>query len=200
MKKFFKIVQLILPFWLTLVFVTIALTGLIYVSVQQNLRQGANDPQIQVAEDLADRLNPQTQIPNFSQTIDLRKSLSTFVIVYNHDGKPIASTAYLDNQIPSPPIGVLQFAEKNRENRVTWEPVEGVRIASVIIPLSGQTGFVLAGRSLREVEVRIDRITMMTLAAWLVAVLGSFIILLVSRLIFYQDGLNVNKLPKSKRR
>jgi sensor histidine kinase regulating citrate/malate metabolism len=183
MKKF-KAVLNLLPVWLTLVFVITLLCGLIYASVQQSLRQGANDPQIQIAEDLADRLNPLTQIPNFSQTVDLKKSLSTFVIIYNHDGKPITSTAYLDNQIPSPPIGVFQNAEKNKENRVTWEPQDQIRIAAVIVPFGNQTGFILAGRSLREVEKRVDRITAFTFIIWLVSIIGSFIVLFTSKLIF----------------
>ena len=43
----------ILRYWLPLAAVTTLLCGLIYLAVQQSLRWGANDPQIQMAEDAA---------------------------------------------------------------------------------------------------------------------------------------------------
>ena len=59
--------------------------GLIYVSVQQVLRQSANDPQIQIAEDVSGALStgvPPQAIANPNGT-DLKKSLATFIIVYD---------------------------------------------------------------------------------------------------------------------
>jgi hypothetical protein len=43
----------ILRHWLPLAALTTALCGLVYLAVQQALRQAANDPQIQMAEDAA---------------------------------------------------------------------------------------------------------------------------------------------------
>ncbi len=43
----------ILKAWLPIAVVTIGLCGLAYLTVQQSLRQGANDPQIQMADDTA---------------------------------------------------------------------------------------------------------------------------------------------------
>jgi hypothetical protein len=39
--------------WLPLAVAITILAGLVYATVQQSLRQGANDPQIQLAEDTA---------------------------------------------------------------------------------------------------------------------------------------------------
>jgi hypothetical protein len=51
---------------------------------------------------------------------------------------------------------------------VTWQPEPSVRIASVVVAYGGaQPGFVLAGRSLRESEVRVDRLTSLLAAGWL---------------------------------
>lgn len=172
-----------MPFWLTLTVVITLLCGFIYVSVQQTLRIGANDPQIQIAQDLAGQLSQTKTIPSLNSVIDMKKSLATFVIIFDNKGKPISSTAYLDNRIPVPPLGVFQFAEKFKENRVTWQPQNTVRIAAVIVPFGNKSGFVLAGRSLREVEKRIDQITFFAVISWAMSVVGSFIVLFLSKLI-----------------
>lgn len=183
MKKFYKIITEILPFWLSLVIVITFLSGFIYVSIQQTLRQGANDPQIQVAEDLANQLSMGTKLPALNTAVDIKKSLATFVIVFNNQGKPISSTAFLDNQIPIPPFGVFQSAERLRENRVTWQPQSGVRIASVIVPYGNKLGFILVGRSLREVEKRIDNMTLLVIITWMGAVIGSLVVLVLNKLL-----------------
>lgn len=175
----------VLPFWFTLIFVITLLIGLIYVSVQQTLRQGANDPQIQVAEDLANQLSQTTKPPILNTVVDLKKSLATFVIIFDNRGKPISSTAFLDNQIPAPPLGVFQSAEKFKENRITWQPQNQVRIASVIVPYGNKSGFVLVGKSLKEVEKRVDQITIFAGITWIMSVTGSFIVLFFARLIIH---------------
>src|SRR5438270_7168527 len=43
-------------YWLPVALAITVLSGLVYVAVQQDLRQGANDPQIQMAEDAAVQL------------------------------------------------------------------------------------------------------------------------------------------------
>jgi hypothetical protein len=56
------------------------------------------------------------------------------------------------------PLGPLESLLGPRdEDRITWQPAPGVRVAAVIVPYGGQQpGFVLAGRSLRLVEQRED--------------------------------------------
>ena len=43
--------------WLPLGLVTLILCGLVNLAVQQNYRMSANDPQIQIAEDVADAVS-----------------------------------------------------------------------------------------------------------------------------------------------
>src|SRR5438093_1537518 len=104
---------------------------MIYAAVQQNYRQSANDPQIQMAEDAAARLSagesPQALIPG--QAVDLAKSLAPYTIVFDADGQALASGAELDGSSPSPPNGVLDYAETNGQNAITWQPRDGVRSA-----------------------------------------------------------------------
>lgn len=171
-------VKNILKQWLPLVVVITAMCGLIYLSVQQALRHGANDPQIQMAEDAADALSrgePVESVLPVSQ-VDLSRSLAPFVIVFNDAGKPVASNGSLNGSIPAFPPGVFDYVRKNGEDRITWQPEPGVRIASVVVGYTGtQPGFVVAGRSLREVEIREDQVQTLAGLAWIVTVLGSLI-------------------------
>jgi hypothetical protein len=72
----------------------------------------------------------------------------------------------LDGHDPVPPRGVLDAARQDPPNAVTWEPRAGVRIASVTVPWN--SGTVLGGRSLREVERQEDKVLLIAAAAWLV--------------------------------
>jgi len=64
---------------------------------------------------------------------------------------------------------VLGAARARGEDRVTWQPASAVRSAAVVVRYGGaQPGFVLAGRSQREVEARVDQLTLMIGAAWVI--------------------------------
>jgi hypothetical protein len=70
----------------------------------------------------------------------------------------------------------LEYVRSHGEDRVSWQPEPGVRIAAVIIRYQGaQSGFVLAGRSLREVEVREDNAEAYAGAAWVVTLAATLI-------------------------
>lgn len=149
------------------------LSGLIYVTVQQSYRSGANDPQLQLAKDISYKLDQdksiETLLPNDS--IEISKSLSPFVVLYDNDGNPIRSTATLDGQIPKLPKGVFDFTRKNKEDVLSWQPRRGVRMAMVIESVqSPNISFVAAGRSLEEVEKRESNLTTMVMIAWLVCI------------------------------
>ena len=140
--------------WLPFAVAITGLCGLVFLEMQQVIRQSANDPQIQMAEDAAARLAAgaaaDATVPR--ATVDIASSLAPFVIVYDAQDRVIASSATLDGATPRLPEGVLAAARQSGEDRVTWEPRAGVRIAAVVVPYHG--GAVLAGRSLREVERR----------------------------------------------
>ncbi len=74
--------------------VSFAITGVcatIYWAVQQNYRQTANDPQIQMAEDASNSLSSSGKVGDFNTEIkiDISKSLAPFVIIYDVKGNPI---------------------------------------------------------------------------------------------------------------
>lgn len=148
------------------------LCGLIYVAVQQDLRMTANDPQIQMAEDSAARLTAgQTAVQVIPPGLtDIAHSLAPYLIVYDDQNRPLASSATLDGQTPVLPTGVYADAKAKGETRISWQRRTDVRSAVVMVYHSGpHPGFVLAGRSLREVERRESALTQMVGIAWAVS-------------------------------
>ncbi|MCW5853043.1 MAG: hypothetical protein KIT87_23450 [Anaerolineae bacterium] len=169
----------VLRYWLPGVVAATILTGLVYVALQQTLRLGANDPQIQMAEDTAAALaaggEARTLVP--TQAVDIGRSLAPFLIVFDRDGRVVASSASLDGATPALPAGVLDATRPRGENRLTWQPRPGVRLATVITVVNGGTGgYVLAGRSLREVESRIDLLGLQVGLAWLALVVATLVV------------------------
>ena len=132
--------------------VATALAGMVYAVAQQDGRWLANEPQVQLAEDAAARLDaggrPQDQVDPVP--VDIAQSLAPFVVVYGSADNVLASGGMLDGQPPAVPAGVLATARATGRNAVTWQPRSGVRVATVSVPWTG--GTVLAGRSLRLVE------------------------------------------------
>ncbi len=165
----------ILKLWLPLAVAITLLSGLLYVVTQQNYRMTANDPQIQIAEDVTQILES-GQDPaalNGQNQSDLRNSLSTFILVYDKDGKPIAGNGQIDGKTPEFPKGALEEANDG-ENRITWEPTNDLRFATIIKPYSGNApGYVVAGRSLREIDNRIKDLTKMVAIGWVVTMLAT---------------------------
>ncbi len=164
--------------WFPLAVAVSALALLVYVAVQQNYRQNANDPQVQLAEDAAARLEAGDQAQTVVGTgkVDIARSLAPFLIVYDDAGQVVASSAQLNGQTPQLPPGVLDAVRRTGEDRISWQPQPGVRSATVIERVVGSSpGFVLAGRSLREVEDRESQLTGEVFWLWLAAMLGSLV-------------------------
>lgn len=161
----------------------IAATGicaLIYGAVQQNYRQSLNDPQIQMAEDAANAIAqgeiPAALVPHGTPVIDITKSLSPFMVIYDESDTPLESSGVLDGQPPVPPKGVFDYARQYGSNlpHNTWQPRLGVRIAAVLVHVPGDKGFVLVGRNMLEVERREMNLTLMVGAAWVFILLAVF--------------------------
>jgi len=148
--------------------------GLVYVAVQQDLRQSANDPQVQLAQDAAASLaagrSPSTYTT--SPTVNLRTSLAPFIIVYSSAGRPIAGNGVLDGRLPVLPNGVFG---SNSQKAFTWEPAPGVRQAAVLVPYHG--GYVLAARSLQQVEQRETYTLVVAAVAWVATLVAIVLIL-----------------------
>ena len=149
----------------------------LYAIPQQVLRNGADDPQVQLATDAAARLEGGAAATDAvpAGEVDMARSLAPFVIAYDDRGQPLASQAKLGGSVPSLPPGVFDYVRTHGEERVSWQPERGVRIAAIVERVNGSApGFVVAGRSLREVELREAQVEKMAGVAW-VAML-SFIV------------------------
>jgi hypothetical protein len=159
-----------IPFGVVAVVVTI-LFGTAYGIGQQILRLSANDPQIQLAHEVAMQLDQGARAEDVvgAYKINLAQSLASFVVVYDKKSNPVAGTGYLDGVRPKVPVGVLKAADNHSDNRVTWQPKDGVRIASVSV--AAKNYYVLAGRSLREVESREQKIFQIAVSGWVAALL-----------------------------
>ena len=159
--------------------VTICLIA-VFAGAQHVYRSDANDPQYQMAEDAAHRLDagaePADVIPA-GPRVDLGASLAPFIAVYDSQGTPQASNSVLDGvNGPTPPQSVLDQAVSRNPDVITWQPRDGVRMAIVAFPWKG--GTVVAGRSLTLIEQRTsDLLTLLILggvAALAIVLAASF--------------------------
>lgn len=175
----FKYLGAVLARWLPMALVISFSTILIYGGGQQSYRQNADDPQIQIARDTAWWLHagrPMEQLLP-KEPVAIETSLASYLIIFDTTGQALTGTGQLHGQLPTVPYGVLDVADEEGENRVTWQPEPGVRSAIVVVPYQyGATrGYVLAGRSLMMVEDRIGQLGLWCFlagGAGLVAALG----------------------------
>jgi hypothetical protein len=158
------------------------LIGFSYVAVQQSLRLSANNPQIKMAEDLRLPLSHGHKIED-KNPIDVSHSLTPFVMVYDSNTHLVASQAILDGVPPALPEGVFLHVPEKGEKMFTWQPKPGVRIATIVTAYSGLTsGYILVGRSLREVEKRINQLTIIAGLSWLGSIILCSILYFVVRM------------------
>lgn len=153
---------------LAIVFIlTTFIAATAFFIAQQVLRTSADDPQIQLAEDGARQLDAGEGFARVATTptVPMENSLAPFVITYDNSGRVVASSATLDGAIPIYPKGVLDYVRVHGEERVTWQPRRGVRIASVAT--RSAHGFVVAGRNMREVEERIRIMLKLAFTGWI---------------------------------
>ena len=145
--------------------------GTIYAISQQIFRLGANDQQIQLALDAADRLDQGVKPDDLlGARVDVGHSLAPAIIIYDTLGQVVVGSAYLGETIPTIPYGVLQSSENNRYNAITWEPSPGVRLASVSVEANDY--FVTAVRSMSQVEEREAIILKIAVLGWLGSAAG----------------------------
>ncbi len=167
--------------WLPVAIATTLILGAVYGVVQQNYRQNANDPQIQLAEDAATYLSeglPPIQLASGAPRFDITKSLATFVMVFDSKGTLIVSSGMVGSSSPSIPAGVLNSTKSLGENRITWQIPSGDRFAAVVKQWSyGSTtsGYVLVARSLKEIEEREFNLEVLIGIAWIVTMAATLV-------------------------
>lgn len=166
--------------WLVFVVLLTIIFGTLYVSIQQVLRQSANDPQIALSEDLAQNRSQRSDGSTLElggPTVDIRSSLQPFIMEFNDKGVLQQTNLNLEEfyrdtkQIVTVPPGVFEYTRNHKQDRFTWQPFSNVRIATVVTYFKGKSsGFVLVGRSLREVEAREENMMKLVGLGWAGAV------------------------------
>jgi len=145
----------------------------IYTGIQQVYRTGLDDPQIEMTRNICLEIEQGKSWENIirKDTIDITKSLSPFIVLYDAAGKPIYSNAVLDGHMPAVPPGLFDIVKNKGEHRVTWQPRNAVRMAMVIKKINtSPLQFVAAGRSMTEVEERTDSLRTMVFFAWVICI------------------------------
>jgi hypothetical protein len=181
MKKLRNIIAI----WVIILFLITFCSLLTYVVAQQIIRLGTDNQPVTLAIETSIKLesgqNPADAIPD--ETVDISKSLETFVMIFDSDKNLVATSAMMGSENPSYPKGVLDFVNKKGQDKVTWQPVAGPpresthRFATVAIK-SGNY-YIVAGRSLTEPERLIGVIGKLILAAWAAGVVLISIVLVV---------------------
>ena len=172
-----RVIRRVLPVWLPLAGVTSALCVLIYFVSQQVWRASADDPQIQIAHDLADALDAGAPINDVvpAAKIDMDRSLAPFVTVLDDRGTVVATSGTLHGQPRPVPIGVVNYVRDHGEENVTWQPEPGVRIAAAVVKTSrAPARYVITGRSLRLTEARVAQFQSMIALGWAATLVGLF--------------------------
>ncbi len=167
--------------WLPFAITITILSGVIYGTVQQDLRMGANDVPSQLAQDAISRLSkgddPAAVLPD--QTVEAGKSLSPFVIVFDKDSNVVASSLEkVDGKVPLPPSGVFAYTKKHLLDKISWQLKDDQRFAIVMRYFDGEkrSGYVLAGRDLHDVEQHEAQTALIVLAGWFSSMFGTFVV------------------------
>jgi hypothetical protein len=172
-----RLVRFVVVLWLPAAVAATVCLATVYAVGQNILRSGANDPQIQLAQDDAARLSTGTSAGAVTgdAVVDLATSLGLSVSVVDADGAVVSSTARLDGATAVPPVGALRAATAHGQNTVTWQPRPGVRQAAVIVAYDGAagSGTVVVARSLRLAEQREDTLLQLTALGWILALLAA---------------------------
>ena len=164
--------------WLPLAVAITVVCGLTYATGQQVLRQSIDDTPRQMAEDAVIALkagaSPQSIVS--TKQVDLSQSAAPYLVIFDDTGKPVASSAILNGQIPVPPSGTFNAARSVTRDRFTWQPQSNVRSAATLIHYNNaSSGFVLAGQSLKATEEHESDLLWITIAGWVAAMVTSFV-------------------------
>ena len=157
--------------WVAILIVITLVFGTVYAVVQQSLRLGANDPQVQLAEDTASSLdqgaNPALVLG--TNVVNADKSLAPFIAIYDKTGTLVATNGSVAGGAPHVPVGVLRAASGRSYHAVTWQPGSKVRLAAVSV--AAHKYYVLSARSLKEVENRESIVFNIAALGWLASVI-----------------------------
>jgi len=165
--------------WFAYAAIITLLCGIIYVTVLQSFRLQANDPQVEMVQDAALNINKGADpkiITGTGPAMDISQNLSPYLVVYDPAGNVVSGSATLNGKPLKIPQGVIDYIRKNGRDAASWKPAPGVRQAMVGVSTAKKDYIVIAGRSLRPTEERIDRLGELVLLGWAMSLLGMFVV------------------------
>ncbi len=171
--------------WLAIVGVATLVLGASYAMVQQSTRLSADDLPRSTAQVAKQQLQAGSSATDVVPTLktDLITDTSAFIIITDSSKHVLASSATLNSHTPLPPNGVFSFTNVNGSDHFTWEPQDGVRVATRVEKY-GKTpddGFIITGQSLKPYEDRISIYTQIAGAAWLAVLAWSYLLILLPK-------------------
>jgi hypothetical protein len=160
-----------LPLWILLSGLATVAAFTAFIVVQQQLRGGANHPQVEMVREAAGKLSagasPQYVVNG--APVDIASSSDTYLIVVDSNGALLASSAQLEGRAVIPPSGVFAYVRDHGEDMISWQLAAGVRSAIVVDSFHG--GYVVAGRSLTGTEQAESALGLWAIFGWAAAVL-----------------------------
>ncbi len=156
-----KITRQSLRLWLLVVTIGCGLLLFGYVGLQQSLRIGMNDPQLQMAQDIASKLSQGASASSVVPTtalVDESQSLAPFVTIVDNNTRVLASSGKIGDRVPLPPTSAFPDSQNRSNNWFTWQH-DKIRDAAVIVPYGNHAGYVLVARSMSQAENIIGYIT-----------------------------------------
>ncbi len=174
--------------WIPSAIMITLLCGISYTAVQQSLRTSADDPQVQITQDMSDLVatapDPTAVINSaVKKKIDISKTLAIWGMIFDDSGKMLVSSGQLDGKELTIPKGVFDSTKKYGEDRFTFQPQKGVRHAVVMRHFGGsKPGFLMTARSLQAIEAREDTILQVVVFGWIVSLLVMYLVIAVLQL------------------
>jgi hypothetical protein len=170
--------------WIACALIATTVCATVWFGWGLSLRNGADREPERLALAAQARLATGTGPPAvLPAPVDVASSSSPFVMVFDRNGRLLASSGQLDGQAPQLPAGVLDWVRRHGEDRITWQPEPGLREATVIVPYGGRhPGFVLVAQSLGGVSNQQLELSRNVLYVWLGVLLAAFVMLRVLRL------------------
>jgi len=160
----------ILIIWIVIAFMATFTSSVVYLVSQQSVRLGANEIPAQLATETSIKLQSGQSAKKAIPTVkvEITKSLNAFIMVFNNNKNLVATSGMIGDFQPIYPTNVLDNVSEKNDSRVTWQPTNGLRYATVAIKYSG--GYIVAARSLLETEKLIDKIGKLVCITWIACI------------------------------
>jgi hypothetical protein len=169
--------------WIAFALIATIVCATIWLGRGLSLRNGADREPERLAQAAQSRLAAGTEPPAvLPAPVDMASSSAPFVMVFDRNGRLLASSGELNGQVPQLPAGVLDWVLRHGEDRITWQPAPSLREATVILPYGGRhPGFVLVAQSLGGVSNQQLELSRKVLYVWLGVLLAAFLMLRMLR-------------------